>query len=148
MPSAPEPVAPSQEESRLADHAARRLGTGRSGGRMMVSVENDGHETVEIPAVAAQLLLRLLKDLAQGHAVTLIPVHAVLTTQEAADLLGVSRPFVIKLLQNNTLPYQMVGSHRRIKFEDLMAYKRAKDDSREQALRDMAADAQEHGLGY
>lgn len=103
-------------------------------------------ETVEIPAAAADLLLRLLTQMAQGNAVTLIPIHAELTTQEAADLLGVSRPFVVKEIEARRLPARKVGSRRRVMFGDLMTYKRRSDADRQRALTELAALDDELGL--
>jgi excisionase family DNA binding protein len=93
-------------------------------------------------------LLEILNQMAQGNAVTIIPIHAELTTQQAADVLNVSRPFVIKLIEDKALPCKMVGTHRRVLFSDLMAYKRAIDAERLKVLDELAAQAQELGMGY
>jgi excisionase family DNA binding protein len=85
----------------------------------------------------------LLTELAKGNAVTLMPHHAELTTQEAADLLNVSRPFLVGLLEDGQLPFHKVGTHRRVRFSDLMIYKRRRDAESEQALREIAAISQE-----
>jgi excisionase family DNA binding protein len=86
--------------------------------------------------------------MAQRNAVTLIPVHAELTTQQAAELLNVSRPFVIKLIEDKVLPCKMVGTHRRVLFSDLMQYKQTIDAERLKVLEELAAQAQELGMGY
>ncbi len=143
-----EPVAPSPADAALAGRATERLRRFVRRDRPFRFAPSDNGETVEVPGAAAELIVRLLQEMASGHAVTLIPIHAELTTQQAADLLGVSRPFVIKLLEAKKLPFRKVGSHRRILFTDLMAYKRATDADQKRALDALAEDAQRHGLGY
>ena len=79
---------------------------------------------------------------------TLIPVHAELTTQQAADILNVSRPFLIEQLEKGVIPYRKVGTHRRVMFEDLMEYKQTMDHNRLKALEELSVIDQELGLGY
>lgn len=103
---------------------------------------------LSIPAPALRLLNEILKEMAQGNAVTLIPIHTLLTTQEAADILNVSRPFLIGLLDAGKIPYQRLGSHRRILFKDLMMFKDKADAAREEAFRALTEAAQELDMGY
>ena len=86
--------------------------------------------------------------MAQGNVITLTPIHAELTTKQAADLLNVSRPFVCKLLDNGEIPHRKVGRHRRLRYVDLMDYKKKTDDARYQDLDELVKQAQELGLGY
>ena len=86
--------------------------------------------------------------MAQGNAVTIIPIHAELTTQEAADFLNVSRPYLVRLLEQKKMPFHMVGTHRRVRFEDLMAFKASFEKSRREAMDELATQAQELGMGY
>jgi len=105
-------------------------------------------EDVTLPMSAARLLKDILAEMAQGHAVTVLPVRAELTTQQAADLLNVSRPYLIGLLEERKIPFRLVGQHRRVRLDDLMAYKRKDDDARRRIADELTADAQELGMGY
>ena len=100
------------------------------------------NDEVELPEGAVRLLVDILVNMAEGNAVTLIPVHAELTTQQTADFLGVSRPFLIRLLEDGVIPYHKVGTHRRVRFEDARDYKKQKLMERESALDSLAAEAQ------
>lgn len=152
---------PSERETKLAQESSRRLGPalakfaaeGKGEGsstpiRVLVREADGCERELEIPLSALTLLQRILAEMAAGNAVTLYPVHAELTTQEAADLLGVSRPFLTGLLDRGEIPCRKVGTHRRILFEDVAAYKKAIDEKRRQALDELAAQAQELGMGY
>ncbi|MEZ6212185.1 MAG: excisionase family DNA-binding protein [Phycisphaerales bacterium] len=138
---------PTEAEVRLAQESSRRLSKIVKRDRpLRLTTTDEGRETVEIPAAAAELLVRLLAEMARGNAVTLIPIHAELTTQRVADLLGVSRPFVVKEIEENRLPARKVGTHRRVLFHDLIAYKKRMDANRQKALDDLSALDQELGL--
>jgi excisionase family DNA binding protein len=86
--------------------------------------------------------------MAQGNAVALAPLRAELTTQEAADYLNVSRPYLVGLLEKGQIPFRKVGTHRRIKFADLMAFFKRTEEERRRVMDELAAQAQELGLGY
>ena len=90
----------------------------------------------------------ILAEMAQGHGVALLPVQAELTTQQAADLLKVSRPYLIRLLEDRRIPFRLVGQHRRVRFDDLLAYQRKDDEERRRVADELTADAQELGMGY
>jgi excisionase family DNA binding protein len=105
-------------------------------------------ELIELPPGVVGLLMDILGAMASGQSITLIPENAELTTAEAADILNVSRPFVIKLLEEEKIPYRKVGTHRRIRMEDVMNYKRTDDLEREAILDQLVADAQEQDMGY
>lgn len=144
--TAHEPVEPTEEESSLALDSSRRLsGLARSDLRIRIS---DTNEEVKLPAPAVRLLVEMLSELAQGNAVTVVPIHAELSTQQAAEIIGVSRPFLVKLLEEGKLPYRKVGTHRRVLFKDLMAYKREDDQKRLETLEELVAQAQELDMGY
>jgi excisionase family DNA binding protein len=112
-------------------------------------VEEDGTECdATIPATAYRLLVDILIQMSQGNAVSIVPIHAELTTQEAADILKVSRPFLIKLLEAGEMPFHKIGKHRRICFKDVIAYKERIDAERSAVLDELVAQAQELGMGY
>lgn len=145
------PVLPTEEESRQARESVQRLASHLSARRgLRVQIVEDGlpNQTLAIPASAVRLLGDILTEMAQGNTVTLTPVHAELTTQQAADFLNVSRPYLIGLLERGDIPYRKVGTHRRVLFEDLLEYKRRSDAARDEALTELVAEAQELGMGY
>lgn len=101
-----------------------------------------------LPRHAIELLRNILTEMAQGNAVTIMPQHAELTTQEAANLLNVSRPHLVKLLEERAIPFSKVGTHRRIRLQDVMEYRTARNAESEAALQALADQAQEHDRGY
>jgi excisionase family DNA binding protein len=115
---------------------------------IQISIQSRGEPGERIPISPEQfrLLAHIVGELARGHGVSLIPMDAELTTNEAARQLKVSRPFLIGLLEKGEIPYRMVGSHRRIRFRDLCAYKQKNDRKRLEALEELAALDQEYGL--
>jgi excisionase family DNA binding protein len=146
-----EPVIPTEEESRQAQESVRRLAPHlnvRRGLQVQIVEDDLPKETLVIPAAAVRLLADTLTEMAQGNTVTLIPIHAELTTQQAADFLHVSRPFLIGLLEKGEIPYRKVGTHRRVLFRDVLEYKERIDAAREATLDELAAQAQELGMGY
>jgi excisionase family DNA binding protein len=145
-----ETVAPSEADARLALESSRILATRKFGRRSSVRIrlDDDQTEPVTVPASALRLFLHMLTEMSQGNAVTLIPTHAELTSQQAADLLNVSRPYVVKLLDEGKIPCRTVGKYRRVRFDDLMAYKRKDDEARAKVLDQLTAEAQELSLGY
>ncbi|MFO7953779.1 MAG: helix-turn-helix domain-containing protein [Thioalkalivibrio sp.] len=110
-------------------------------------VRMDGTDLI-VPRQAVSLLRDILAQMAQGNAVTIVPTHAELSTQEAASILNVSRPFVIKLLEQGEIPFRKAGTHRRIRYEDLMRYKARMDSDSREAMDALAAQAQKLNMGY
>ncbi len=139
------PVLPSSEEAALAKEASRHLAK-HEGGELRVQLD-DG-EVLRLPKAVHDLLYHLLTEMGKGNAVTLFPVHAVLTTQEAADYLNVSRPFLIKLLEQGKLRFEMVGTHRRIRFSDLETFRKEAEEQRKSTMNQLAEQAQKLGMGY
>ena len=142
---------PNEKLSAVAGEAARGLASllpsrGRRGKTVTIRAQADHRAEVVVPMEALELFVRLLGELANGNAVTVVPVHAELTTQQAADLLHVSRPYLVKLLDDKKIPHRMVGTRRRVAFHDLMAFKRRDDAERKRIADDLAAEAQKLGL--
>jgi excisionase family DNA binding protein len=105
-------------------------------------------QAIELPAGAVALLMDVLEAMAAGRGVTIIPENAELTTVEAARILNVSRPYLIKLLEEKIIPHRLVGKHRRILIDDVIAYKQRIDAERENVLAQLTAEAQENEMGY
>lgn len=145
-----EPVAPSAADALLAQESARRLAPAltQANGSVQLRVGEGGiaSEPVTIPTAAFRLLVRILAEMANGNAVRLIPHHAELTTQEAAELLNVSRPYVVRLLDDGRIPFHRVGTHRRVLFKDVMTYKTEHRRARVAALDRLSDLDQELGL--
>ena len=106
----------------------------------------EGHESIILPTGSLEMFSSMLEAMAAGHGVMIFPLHAELTTMEAADILNVSRPYLIGLLENNEIPFRLVGRHRRIRMEDIVQYKDRIDREREAILDQMVAEAEEMGL--
>jgi len=113
-----------------------------------VEAEQSEQPPIQLPAGAVALLMNILEAMAAGRGVTIIPENAELTTVQAAKVLNVSRPFLIKLLEEGAIPHRKVGKHRRVRMEDVMAYKERVDRDREAILDQLAAQAQELDMGY
>ena len=146
-----EPVVPTAQDAAIAREASRMLAPyidHLENLRFQVGEERKAAQKLSLPASAIRLLLDLLTEMAAGNAVTLIPVHAQLTTQQAADVLNVSRPFLVSLLEEGKIPHVKVGTHRRILFEDLMRYKNSIDRKRRKALDELVSQSEALGMGY
>lgn len=104
-------------------------------------------QIIELPQSVFLLLERIIEVLDRGDAITVVPVGKELTTQQAANILNVSRQYVVRLLDDGRIPYRRTGTHRRIRMEDLLAYKRQRDRDRLASLDDLTRLSQEFG-GY
>ncbi|MHC5717683.1 MAG: helix-turn-helix domain-containing protein [Nostoc sp.] len=149
---ASKPAIPTEEDATLAKTSSQTLASYIQNNdtyrTIKVVQDNTTSETVTIPAEAFRLLVDILAQMAKGNAITLMPVHAELTTQEAADILNVSRPYLVGLLESGEMPYRKVGTRRRVRYQDLIDYKNRIDALRMQTLEELAAQAQELNMGY
>src|SRR3954467_14579062 len=143
-----EVVTPSKADAALAGEMSEKLAAhlGQKGGLRLELKTGTESEELVLPPSALRLLVRVLSEMGQGNAVTLTPIRAELTTQQAADLLNVSRPHLVKLLDEGAIPGRKVGSHRRVLLEDLLAYKRDFEAKRHETLDELAALSQDLGL--
>lgn len=116
--------------------------------KVAIRLAEDERDVIELPFEAVRLLIDLLGEMSKGNAVSLIPMNAELTTQQAADLLNVSRGFLVKLLDSREIPSRMVGTHRRVLFNDLKAYEERTKRARLKALDQLTKESQTLGIGY
>lgn len=145
-------IPPTEQDATLAQASSRTLASyiqNQKAYRTIRLVQDEKMgETVTIPEIAFRLFIDILAQIAEGNAVTLIPIHAELTTQEAADILNVSRPYLVKLLESEEISYRKVGTRRRIRYQDLIEYKNRIDAARRETLDELVAQAQELNMGY
>lgn len=141
------PTAPEMEEAKIS---SRMLSKYADADRVQMSLRgsNGQAEDIVLPGPVIQLLLDILSEMAKGNAISLVPIHHELSTQEAANLLNVSRPHLVSLLEKGELPHRKVGAHRRVMAKDVLDYKARIDDLRKAALDELTALSQEHGMGY
>ena len=135
---------PSERDAALAGRAGRALDALIDGTEPVSA--RFGDQTVDLPASALRLLREILDWMAQGKGVVLTPLHTELTTREAAELLQVSRTHLVQLLDEGRIPCRKVGSHRRVRAEDILAWRRETELRRREALDGLTADDQKLGL--
>lgn len=135
-------------ESELARDSSRLLAAciGRGPTARLRVIDGDGE--IEVPMAALRLLVDILANMAEGNAMSLVPIHAELTTQQAADFLGVSRPYLVGLVERGELAHHKVGTHRRVYFRDLLDYRTQRLGQSKAAFAALAEQAQKLGLGY
>ena len=144
LPVEREVAAAVESQRALAAYLSTRFETQRI---QIFDEKNHGH-AVELPTAALRLLVDILAELADGNAVKVLPMHAELTTQEAADMLNVSRTHLVKLLESVALPFHKAGKHRRVRFADLMAFKAERYRASSLAMEELARQVQEQCLEY
>ena len=143
------PFVPTQDDADLARTSSRLLaaciGHGPSARLRVI----DGDEApIEVPVAALRMLVDILANMAEGNAISLVPIHAELTTQQAADFLAVSRPHLVGLLDRGAIAHHKVGTHRRIYFQDVLEYRKQRMGQSRAALDALTEQAQKLGLGY
>lgn len=139
---------PSVHDIELARTSSRLLAACLGDGDTARLRVHDGDQVIEVPIAALRMLVDILANMAEGRTVGLMPHHAELTTQQAADLLNVSRPHLVSLIEQGVIPFHKTGTHRRLYASDVLAYKARRDVESQAARAELAAQAQDLGLGY
>jgi excisionase family DNA binding protein len=139
------PIAASENEQPALREIDRMLEKSAHSTRSPMLVGPNG-EQIPLPPTLFQALKRTVAHLTHGQAVTIIPINKEVTTQEAADILNISRPYLVRMLEEGKIPYNTVGTHRRIPLNDLLDYKQQRDEERLEAIREIAQISQEAGM--
>lgn len=141
---------PTQAEVEQAKVSSRTLSKYADVDRVQLALRGSNGESDDIvlPGHVLQVLLDVLSQMSQGNAISLVPYRQEISTQDAANLLNVSRPFLVGLLEKNEIPYRKVGAHRRVLLNDVLAYKERTDQHRVQVLDELTAMSQREDMGY
>jgi excisionase family DNA binding protein len=142
---------PTAEEVAIARESGRALSAflqTRAETQQIEIFDKGAAHPVRVPVSALRLLVDVLTEIGEGNAVSIIPIHAELTTQDAADVLNVSRPFLVQLLERGEIPFHKIGTHRRVRYQDVIAYKERIDVERSKALDALAEQGQALKMGY
>ena len=142
------PLLPTEQDAALARTSSRLLAACIGHGATARLRVIDGQDEIEVPVAALRMLVDILANMAEGNAISLVPIHAELTTQQAADFLGVSRPHLVGLVDKGEIPHHKVGTHRRIFFRDLLEYRKERMGQSKATLDALAEQAQKLGMGY
>lgn len=142
------PTTEAAEQAQFALRALGKIKSKKTARTLQVKPDGGPDVVVTVPREAFELFLEILGQMANGNAVTIVPVHAELTTQEAANMLNVSRPHLVELLETGRIGFRRVGTHRRIRVADLLAYQQTDQAERKATLDELSQEAQKLGLGY
>lgn len=139
---------PTEEEIASAKAYSRELARYADKDRVHVKLGADGHSSDDLvlPGHLVELMLRVATEVSMGHGVNILPIHSELTTQQAANLLNISRPYLVSLLKDGTIPHRKVGSHRRVLAHDVLTFQQKQRQARAEALDEMAALSEEMEL--
>lgn len=141
---------PTQAEAEQAKISSRTLAKYADADRVQLSLRasNGESDNLILPGHVLQILLDVLSEMSKGNAISLIPHHQEISTQEAANLLNVSRPFLVNLLEKGEIPFRKVGAHRRVLLMDILSYQEKTEKLRTQALDELAELSQQEDMGY
>ncbi|WP_440905556.1 helix-turn-helix domain-containing protein [Catenovulum sp. SX2] len=141
---------PTSDEIDVAKRSSRTLAKYASVDRVQMSISGSNGESDQfvLPGHVMQILLDVLSEMSNGNAISLIPHNQEVSTQEAANILNVSRPFLIKLLEGGNIPFHKIGTHRRVKLQDILTYKQQIDEKRNHVLDELSELSQSEGMGY
>jgi len=141
---------PTPQEAEEAKITSRALSKYATNERLHIKIagNNNDSDDLILPGYAINLLLDILTEISKGNAITIMPIHAELSTQETAEFLNVSRPHLVDMLEQGKIPFRKVGAHRRVMAKDVIDYKQRLDADRLKALDELAAQAQELDMGY
>jgi excisionase family DNA binding protein len=141
---------PTEREAALARESGERLQeqVNAKGQEFGIVVNGRMLDGIKLPESAVRILIAGLTEIGKGNGVWLVPQHTELSTQEAAEILNLSRPYVVRLLDDGKIPSHKVGTHRRVRIDDVLAYKRNSDADRLEALKTLVEEAQELDMGY
>ena len=149
------PRAPDRAEAQQAARASELMEAYLAGHsdavaslQLSVADQPSDPQVIALPPPAVSLLYEILAELANGHVVTVAAPHSELTSQQAADLLNVSRPYLVGLLEKRAIPFRRVGNRRRVRLTDVLAYRRREELERQQILDELTAEAEHLGLDY
>jgi excisionase family DNA binding protein len=141
------PVAPTERDRKEIEELSHALESMRAD-HARILIDGATSESLAVPRPVFEVLKLVADQMGKGRAVSIVPVGMILSTQQAAELLGASRQHVVKLLTDGEIPFEKVGTHRRVRIEDVLAYKRRRQSTREDALARLSDQAERLKLRY